>query len=52
MVMQKFIKGTQIGVGDVIELEDLSNNITVASYEGDDNIPELLELMVRTDAVS
>ena len=52
MVVQKFVKGTQIGVGDVIELEDLSSNIIVASYEGDDNIPELLKLIVRTDAVN
>lgn len=51
MVTEKVIKRTQIGVGDVIKLEDISSNIVVAGDKRDDSIPALWELMVRTDII-
>ena len=49
MVTDKVIKGPQIRIGDMIELEDLSSNIIVARNERDDYMPALLEGMVRND---
>ena len=43
MVTDKVIKGPQILIGDMIELEDLSSNIIVARNERDDYMPALLE---------
>ena len=51
MVTEKVIKRTQIGVGDVIKLKDVSGNIIVAGNERNDNIPALWELMVRIDTM-
>ena len=51
MVTEKVVKRTQIGVGDVIELKDVSSNIIVAGNKRNDNIPALWELMVRIDTM-
>jgi hypothetical protein len=41
MVTEKVIEGTQIGVGNVIELKDISSNIIEAGNKRNDSIPAL-----------
>ena len=51
MVTKKLVKGPQIGVGDVIEFENLSSDCIKTGNERNDYMPALSEKMVRTDTV-